>query len=146
NIMIRLEGLKTLAKSQDERSLRYIEKAMQDEDIQMRLGAYRCLAARSPRRAAALFMRMMQDDGFLGKDSRERIAVVTALGETRSDEALEYLSGIFEQKGSLFSRGKINDYKSLAIIGLVAMKSVTAFKILAREVQNKNNSKEIMEQ
>jgi hypothetical protein len=146
NVMIRLEGLKTLAKANDEKSLRYIEKAMKDEDIQMRLGAYRALAARSPKRATPLFMKMMQDEGFLGKDNRERIAVVTALGETRTEEALEYFSGIFEQKGSLFSRGKINDYKSLAIIGLVAHRSVSAFKVLAREVQNKNNTKEILEQ
>lgn len=146
NLMIRIEGLKTLAKSNDERSLRYIEKAIKDEDIQMRLGAYRALAARSPRRATPLFIKMMQDDSFLSRDNRERIAIVTALGETKTDEALEYFSGIFEQKAGLFSRGKINDYKALAIIGLVAHKSVSAFKVLAREVQNKNNSKEILEQ
>jgi hypothetical protein len=146
NVMIRLEGLKTLAKSQDERSLRYIEKAMKDEDIQMRLGACRALAARTPRRAMALFIKMMQDESFLSRDNRERIAIVTALGETKTDEALEYLSGIFEQKAGLFSRGKINDYKSLAIIGLLAHRSVSSFKVLAREVQNKNNPKEILEQ
>jgi hypothetical protein len=146
NVMIRLEGLKVLAKSQDDKSLRYIEKAMDDQDIQMRLGAYRCMAVRSPKRCASVLMKMMRDEAFLSKDSRERIAIVTALGETRTEEALEYFSGVFEQKSSLFSRGKINDYKSLAIIGLVAMKSVTAFKVLAREVQNKNNSKEVLEQ
>ncbi len=146
NVMIRIEGLKTLAKSNDERSLRYIEKAMRDEDVQMRLGAFRALAARSPKRAAPLFIKMMQDDGFLSRDSRERIAIVTALGETRIEEAVDYFSNIFEQKGTLFSRGKINDYKSLAIVGLVAHKSVSAFKVLAREVQNRSNTKEILEQ
>ena len=54
-------------------------------------------------------MKMMQDEAFLSRDNRERIAVVTALGETKTDEALEYFSGIFEQKAGLFSRGKIND-------------------------------------
>src|SRR5688572_22691535 len=146
NVMIRIEGLKTLSKSGDERSLRYIEKAMKDEDIQMRLGAFRALAARSPKRATPLFMKMMQEESFLARDNRERIAIVTALGETRTEEALEYFSRIFDKKSSLFSRGKINDYKALAIVGLVAHKSVSAFKVLAREVQNKNNSKEILEQ
>lgn len=146
NIMIRLEGLKTLAKSKDERSLRYIEKAMRDEDIQLRLGAYRALAARSPKRASKALIKMMKDDGYLSKDNRERIAIATALGETRTEDALSHFSGIFEQKASIFARGKVNDLKSMAIVGLTAMKSVTAFKVLAKEVQNRNNSKEILQQ
>lgn len=145
NIMIRLEGLKTLAKSKEDISLRYIEKAMKDEDIQMRVGAYRALAQRSPKRAAPLFVKAMQSDDYLSRDNRERIAIATALGETRDESALAYLSSIFDMKGSLFSRGKINDMKSMAIVGLAAMKSVHAFKILAAQVQNRANTKEQMQ-
>ncbi len=145
NIMIRLEGLKTLAKSKEDIALRYIEKAMRDEDIQMRVGAYRALATRAPQRAAPLFVKAMQADDFLQRDNRERIAIATALGETRSEVALDYLSSLFTQKGGLFSRGKANDMKTVAVIGLAAMKSVSAFKVLAAQVQNRDNPKEVME-
>lgn len=146
NIMIRLEGLKTLAKSPEAEALRYIEKAMADTDIQMRLGAYRALAQRSPKRAAGVLIKQMQSDRFFSHDQRERVTIATALGETHTAEALNYFSSIFEQKGSLFSRGKVNDMKMMAIVGLTAMKSLDAFKVLKREIQNRANSKEIMQQ
>lgn len=145
NIMIRLEGLKTLAKSKEDIALRYIEKAMRDEDIQMRVGAYRALAMRAPKRAAPLFVKAMQADDYLSRDNRERIAIATALGETRTEVALACFQEIFDQKGGLFSRGKTNDLKSMAIVGLAAMKSVAAFKALAAQVQNRQNTKDIMQ-
>lgn len=145
NIMIRLEGLKTLAKAPEEGALRYLEKAAQDPDIQMRLGAYRALSVRSPVRAAPLLAKLMAHDEYLTRDNRERVAIATALGETRTDLALEHFSAIFEQKGGLFARAKVNDLKMLAIVGLAAMRSVSAFKVLAREVQNRANSKEVMQ-
>lgn len=145
NIMIRLEGLKALAKSEDDIALRYIEKAMADTDLQLRLGAYRALAQKSPNRAAPAFIKRMQADDFLGLDQRERIAVATALGETRTQAALDYLASVFDQRGHLLSRGKVNELKGLAIVGLAAMRNVPAFKVLAREVQNKKNGKELMQ-
>ncbi len=145
NIMIRLEGLKTLAKAENSEALRYIEKAMQDTDIQMRLGAFRALAQRSPARAAKNFIAMMQSEDYDRREQRERITIATALGETRTQEALNYLASIFEQKGNLFNRTKFNNQKLMAIVGLQAMHSVAAFKILAREVQNRANSKEVMQ-
>ncbi|MCK6545973.1 HEAT repeat domain-containing protein [Myxococcota bacterium] len=145
NLMIRLEGLKILAKAPEEGAAKYIELAMKDADLQMRLGAYRALAARSGARAAPALIKMMQAEDYLAKEQRERVAIATALGETKSREALAFFSHVFEQKASLFARGKQNDMKQLAIIGLAAMHSVDAFKVLAREVQNRANSKEIME-
>ena len=145
NIMIRLEGLKSLAKSREEAALRYIEKAMRDSDVQMRLGAYRALAQRNPSRAAPLFVKVMQSDGFATLEHRERLAVATALGETRTDAALHYFDGVFEQKAQLFGRGRLQELKLLSISGLVALRSVEAFKVLAREVQNTRNPKEVMQ-
>jgi hypothetical protein len=145
NVMIRLEGLKTLAKSNDDVALRYIEKAAADNDLQMRLGAYRALAVRSPNRAGPALVKLMQADDYLGKDSRERIAIATALGETRTQLALDYFNTIFEKKGGLFTAGKSNDLKMMAVVGLQAHHSVAAFKVLAREVQNRGNSKEVLQ-
>ncbi len=145
NIMIRLEGLKAFANSDDEIAVRYIEKAMADADLQLRLGAYRALAKKSPKRAAPVFVKRMHGDEYLLLDQRERIAVVTALGETKTQVALDYLSSIFSQKGSLFARGKVNELKHLAVVGLAAMANVPAFKVLAREVQNKKNGKDLMQ-
>ena len=145
NITIRLEGLKVLAKTKDEVAMRYIERAMRDSDLQMRLGAYRALATRNPQRAAPLFVKVMQGDDFMSKDGRERTTIATALGETRTQLALDYFASLFAPKGTLFNRGRVNDYKLLSIVGLAQIKSVAAFKVLAREVQNRNNSKEVMQ-
>ena len=145
NIMIRLEGLKILAKTSNDAALKYIERSMKDSDIQMRLGAYRALAMRTPQRAAPLFVKAMQAEDYMSKDARERNTLAVALGETRTQLALDYFASLFAPKSSLFNRGKINEYKMLAIAGLAQIKSVASFKVLAREVQNRNNSKEIMQ-
>ena len=145
NIMIRLEGLKTLAKSERPESLRYIEKALKDVDIQMRLGALRALAVRAPTRAAGLFIDTMQSSEFMQRDHRERVTVVTALGETRTPAAFDFLSGLFALKPGLFNRAKPHELKMLAVIGLHAMKTVPAFKVLAAEVQNRSHPRELLE-
>lgn len=145
NLMIRLEGLKILAKTPEDAALRYIELAMNDNDLQMRLGALRALAARSPSRAWPLLLKMMQSDDYTGRELREKIAIATAFGETHTKEALSFFSNVFESKTNLFNRGRQNDLKLMSIVGLTAMKSVEAFKVLAREVQNRNNSKEVLE-
>lgn len=145
NIMIRLEGLKILAKAPEDGALRYIEAAMKDSDLQMRLGAYRALAQRSAGRASPLLIKIMQSEGYTDLEARERLAIATALGETRTPQALQFFAGVFEQKASLFSRGKNSELKLMAISGLTAMRSVDAFKVLAREVQNRNNPKEVLE-
>jgi HEAT repeat protein len=145
NIMIRLEGLKILAKSPEDAALRYIELALKDDDMQLRLGGYRALAMRNGARAAPVLMKMMQSEDYLSKEPRERLAIATALGETKTKEALQFFSNVFEAKTTIFSRGKSNDLKLMAIAGLLALKNVEAFKVLAREVQNRNNTKDIAE-
>jgi hypothetical protein len=87
----------------------------------------------------------MQSEGFPDLEQRERIAITTALGETKVPQALSFFGSVFEQKASIFSRGKNNELKLMAITGLTAMRSVEAFKLLAREVQNRNNSKDVLE-
>lgn len=145
NIMIRLEGLKALAKSEATESLRYIEKAMQDEDVQMRLGAMRALATRSPARAAPLFIKTMQGADYLQREQREKITIATALGETQTQDALDYLASLFEQKPGLFNRSKLNEMKIMGVVGLQAMRTVASFKVLAREVQNRNHPLEVLQ-
>ena len=144
NIMIRLEGLKSFAKTKEDAAVKYIEKAMEDSDIQMRLGAYRALAMRVPQRAAPLFVKVMQSNEYLAKDNREKTTIATALGETRTQLALDYFASLFTPRGTLFNRAKVNDYKMMAVVGLAQIKSVASFKVLARELKNQNNSKEVM--
>ncbi len=143
NVMIRLEGLKALAKDDGPRSLDHLEKALGDSDIQMRLGALRALAFRDPKRASPRLVESMQSADFLGKDSREKTMVATALGETGTEEALHFLESLFSHKGTLFSRVRSAEMKHLAVVGLSAMRSLDAFRILAREVQNRQNPKDV---
>ena len=68
-----------------------------------------------------------------------------ALGETRSRDAQIYFQHVLQTKGSLFTRGKQNELKTMAIKGLLTMKTVDAFKVLAAEVQNpKAHSKDML--
>ncbi|MGF1510255.1 MAG: HEAT repeat domain-containing protein [Myxococcota bacterium] len=144
NIMVRLQGLRLLAQTRDERALRFIERACRDSELQIRMGAYRALAQRAPIRSADFFIRLVQEDGFDGRDQREKMTLFAALGETRTEPALKFLRGVFERKAGFFQKGRQNELKGLAIQGLSAMGTVGAFKVLAREVQNRSNSKEIM--
>lgn len=145
NMMIRLEALKVMMRAPGERAMKYLEKAMADEDVQIRVQALRALAVRSPGKAVPLLKKMLRADDYTTKDKREQLAVVVALGECRSPEALEALGSVFESKASLFTRGKNNELKLMAIRGLLAMRTVEAFKVLAREVQNRANSQEVGE-
>lgn len=144
NLMIRLQGLRVLAQSKDEKALRYIERACRDQDIQVRLGAYRALAQKAPLRSADFLVGLAGSEGFAGLDHREKVAVYTALGETRSDAGLKFFRHAFEAEGSLFQRGRVQEQRMLAVTGLAAMCTVPAFKVLAREVQNRRNGKEVM--
>lgn len=145
NITIRIEALRVISKAPGDRAVKYLEKAALDEDVQMRLGAYRALAVRSPARAVPLLKKLMRADDYPSRDSREQLAIAVALGESKTPEALEFFSSMFESKGTIFTRGKTDNLKQMAIRGLLAMRNVAAFQVLAREVQNRNNSKEVLE-
>ena len=145
NIMIRLEGLKVIAKTEGDIAVKHLEVAMRDEDMQMRLAAYRALAQRHPDRASAILKALMSSDTYGGRDRREQLAIAMALGETRSRDAQIYFQHVLQTKGSLFTRGKQNELKTMAIKGLLTMKTVDAFKVLAAEVQNpKAHSKDML--
>src|SRR5207244_3710465 len=101
--------------------LRYLEKAAEDSDLQMRLAAYRAVAARDPKRATPVLRKLMRAENFLERDNREQVAIAVALGETRTSEAIEFFGSVFEAKASLFNRSKHNELKKMAIMGLIAI-------------------------
>lgn len=144
NPVIRLESIKMMMRAPGDRAVRHLEKACEDSDVQLRVQAMRALAVRASSRAVPLLKRLLRGDDFVSRDKREQLAVVVALGEARTPDALEALSSVFESKGSLFSRGKNTELKLMAIRGLLTTRTVEAFKVLAREVQNKNNSQEVV--
>lgn len=143
NVMIRLEGLKDLAKSQEAVAGEYIERAMQDPDIQMRMGAYRAMASRTPQEASTALIRQVRAEAFGGKERRERTAIFSAIGRSQTAEALAFLQEPFSKRSSLFDFGRAKDLKLLAVQGLAAMHTVEAFRVLAEQVQNKNNAPEV---
>ncbi len=145
NMMIRLAALTDLARAPGMEAVHYIEKALEDENLQIRLAAYRCLASRVPERAAPILISIMRADDYHTKDPRECLSIATALGETKTGKALGFLSSVFKQKTSLFGRARLVHLKKSAIVGLGAHGSVAAFKVLAEEVENRNNSKEVLE-
>ncbi|MBI2374160.1 MAG: HEAT repeat domain-containing protein [Deltaproteobacteria bacterium] len=146
NIMIRLEGLKVIGKSEGERSLKYLQTALGDSDIQMRMAAYRAIVTKHVAHAVPILRGLMEEDVFLDRDRREQAAIAAALGETRTAAALDYFKGVFEKKASIFRRGRENELKIAVVKGLLAMHTVEAYNLLASATQDKKrNSKEVME-
>jgi HEAT repeat protein len=144
NLGVRLEGLKQLAKSSEPEALRHIERAAADRDVQIRLGAYRALVQRAPRRATEFLIREIGSDVFASRDHREKTALFAALGYTKSAPALRFLAAQFEQKAGLFQRGRTSELKLLAITGLTAHGTLESFAVLKREIQNRSNGKDVM--
>ncbi|MBX2814060.1 MAG: HEAT repeat domain-containing protein [Myxococcales bacterium] len=144
SVMIRLEALKAMTLDHSRESLQYIQKAFNDENTQIRMGALRALSKRSPVVASQQFILIMKGSRFFGREVRERNAVVVALGETRTPEALEYLSGLFSPKASLFNRSRQNELKMLAVIGLQAMRTLEAFHAVNGQIQNRSHSIEVL--
>jgi hypothetical protein len=145
NVVIRIETMKVLAKAPGERPLKYLEKATADEDIQIRMTAYRALTQKSPKHAVPVLRKLMRADDYTGRDKREQQTIAVALGECKNQEALDFFASVFESKGNIFNRAKHNEVKVMAIRGLLAMRNVAAFQVLAREVQNRGNSKDVIE-
>ncbi len=145
NIVVRLDVLKTIGRASGERALKYLEKAARDPEIQLRMQAYRMLAVRSSDRAVPLLGEVFAAPDFLDRDKREQTAIVLGLGDARTPEALQMLTAPLLVKTTLFNRAKTTDMKLLAIRGLAAARTVEAFNLLAREVQNRNHPKEVLE-
>jgi HEAT repeat protein len=145
NIVVRLDVLKTIGRASGERALKYLEKAARDPEIQLRMQAYRMLAVRSSDRAVPLLGEVFAAPDFLDRDKREQAAIVLGLGDARTPEALQMLTAPLLVKTTLFNRAKTTDMKLLAIRGLAAARTVEAFNLLAREVQNRNHPKEVLE-
>lgn len=145
NLMVRLEGLKILARTPEPEALRYIEKTLADAEMQVRIAAYRALAVRDPERACSALMRLMQSSDYSGLDQRERSAIASALGETRTRAAFTFLTGLLEQRSGLFSRARVNEAKMMALVGLQSFGTIEVFHRLAGEVQNAAHSKDIMQ-
>lgn len=145
NIVVRLDVLKTIGRASGDRALKYLEKAARDPEIQLRMQAYRMLAVRSSERAVPLLGEVFAAPDFLERDKREQAAIVLGLGDARTPEALQILTAPLLVKTTLFNRAKTTDMKLLAIRGLAAARTVEAFNLLAREVQNRNHPKEVLE-
>ncbi len=145
NLMIRLEGLRAVAQVGTDAAMMHLEKAMDDSDLQMRLGAYRALSGGNPVVASPIFIKMMESEAYLNRDKREQIAIATALGETRTRDALQYFSGVFSMKGTIFQRSRLADLKQMAIIGLAALGGVHAFNLLAQVVKDRHQGKDVIE-
>lgn len=145
NIVVRLDVLKTIGRASGDRALKYLEKAARDPEIQLRMQAYRMLAVRSSERAVPLLGEVFAAPDFLERDKREQAAIVLGLGDARTPEALQILTAPLLVKTTLFNRAKTTDMKLLSIRGLAAARTVEAFNLLAREVQNRNHPKEVLE-
>jgi HEAT repeat protein len=145
NAMIRLEALRMLAMSEDAEALGLLEAALVDPSVQVRMTAYRTLAAHHPKAAMEKLSALITGDGYVSLEERERIAIAIALGETRLPAALRLLAELLKRKRTLLNRQRSLEQKRMAVVGLEAMRTVEAFKVLNRELQNKEQGIEIQQ-
>jgi hypothetical protein len=84
-----------------------------------------------------------KSDEYSTLDEREKIAIATALGETRHPLAMKLFSTLFGVKKTLLGRGRQVEMRRMAVAGLEAMQTVEAFRLLNRELQNQENGREL---
>jgi hypothetical protein len=147
NAILRLETLSLIGKGETDECFAVIkEVVLNHEDPQMRGQAARSLPNFEIQHSVPVLLDAVNEARLEKMEDPEKRALFTALGQTHAKETQEYLFGILDRKGGLFGRGKADDLKMLAIIGLEANPSMPSLAKLAEVAKDpKRNSKEVAE-
>lgn len=147
NAILRLETLGLIGKNNSPECFAIIrEVATNHEDAQMRGQALRSLPNYDIEQSVPVLMQCAANERLDKMEDPERKALFTAIGQTHAKETMEFLFGILDQKGGLFSKRKNDDLKMLAIIGLESNPSMPSLAKLAEVAKDpKKHSKEVVD-
>jgi HEAT repeat protein len=114
---IKLEAIRTLGQAQDEMSNRILLGFLNDPDEDLRIQAAMRLNPLEERSRIQHIMEDARSPVFRAKSLKEKQAILTFIGRTRTEEALEFLRGILLKKG-LWMTARTREMKLAAVSGL----------------------------
>jgi hypothetical protein len=139
---IKLEAIRALGQIQNEMSNRLLLGFLNDADEDLRIQAALRL---NPLEERSRIQHLLKDAGssaFRAKSLKEKQAILTFLGRTRTDEALDFLRRIL-LKRALWATAKTKEMKLAAVSGLESFGTEDAAEVLEKGAGLRN--KEIRE-
>ncbi len=134
NLAIRLEALGTLGASGEETCRAYVLKALEDNDMQMRITAARMLPNFDLSMATKTLLAIVSHQDFHKRDTKEQAAIYAALAGTNTTEAMAWFREQL-RSSSLISKKKLAEHKRAIVNGLALSGSIAAFKLLKAELE-----------
>lgn len=134
NLAIRLEALATLGASGEDNCRAYVLKALEDQDMQMRITAARLLPNYDLSMATRTLLAIVSHPDFSKRENKEMAAMFAALASTNTNDAMDWFREQL-RASSLISKKKLAEYKRTVVAGLALSGSISAFKLLKAELE-----------
>ncbi|RLB57616.1 MAG: hypothetical protein DRI34_07280 [Deltaproteobacteria bacterium] len=133
NLAIRLEAIKSMARSNDLAAGNHLVRALKDEDAQIRATAARLLASFDPALAQGSLLDAARQEDFCERPDREQVAVFSALSQIDSPQVASFLRQTLHSS-SLLGRKRLEQTKKNLLAGMVDSASLAAFRLLRAEL------------
>ena len=142
-----MEGLSAIGQTKTKETFNLVNLVFRGHEVaQMRAHAARLLATFPADWAEAPLLDFVRSPDFDERPSGEQRAVFAALVKLESAGAQAFIGGLFQGKGSLLNRRKVDETKTMAINAMTTVPSIPTMQLLAQIAQDtKSNSKEICE-
>jgi len=131
NKEVKLEAIHALGRAHDEMSNRILLGFLKDPDEEVRIQAAMQL---NPTEGGARVQQIVRDASareFQAKSLKEKEAILSFLGRTRSPEALEFLRRMLE-RAPIFASKRILEMRLAAVAGLQSMRTEEALGVLQK--------------
>lgn len=136
---IKLEAIRALGQIRDEMANRILHGFFNDMDEDIRIQAALRLNPVEETSKIEQLIREAEGRTFLDKSLKEKQAILSFLGRTRTDEAQAFLRRVFTKRG-LWMSAKIREMKLAAVTGLEGLGTEEAQKLLEKGAQSRNKA------
>ncbi len=135
-----LKALEIIAADNSEKAEKEIIKYLEQNKISGRDNIIKALNQMNEERQANIILKMLLDENFRLEDSH-RLLLYTRMADLIELPQIEtYLDSVFNEKGSLFSKGKSDEKKRLLIKALTSSPSLITYQYLIKHSKNENCS------
>jgi HEAT repeat protein len=134
---IKLEAIRALGELQDEMSNRILLGFLKDSDEDLRIQAAMRLNPMEERSRLQHILAEAGSKAFRAKSLKEKQAILTFLGRTRTEEALAFLQDVL-LKRSLWMPARTREMKLAAVAGLENHGSAEASRVLEQAASSRN--------
>jgi HEAT repeat protein len=135
---MRLAALTSLADIGSPGALQAMERALADEDRDVRVLAARSLTVRQHRAALPRVETMVKGTKIRDADRTERLAFFELFGSLCGDTGVAFLDGLLNAKGGLFARKEDPEFRACAAVALGRIASPLAREALQRAEGDKD--------